>query len=1069
MSKRKILYLSLAAVFVFLVFGSFGGGCYAANGASALHFPAKLSRGIAKQIEKTGQADFLLVLDDSDARTAAAAMRKQLNVRRDTPTIVAEKARLFAQKKDMVLRRISRADYTVLRDYDNFPVVYLRADKRAVESLARMGEVVSVSENRAVRPVYTDSQTLIGIPAAWTYGTGQTGTGTSVAVLDTGIDYTTSGFTACANPGADPGCIGYESCFATGGCTTDLSHGTNVSGVVFQVAPDAEVLSLDVFRTNGYAYYNDIISALNWVLNPTPAPLTPYNIVAVNLSLGGSAGYTSPCPDDGLASAISNLRAAGIATFVASGNLALTDALTAPACSPDAISVGAVYANNYGSLAWSVCTDSSTAADQVACFSDSASFLSLLAPGSIITAGGYTFSGTSQATPHAAGAAAVLQSENLSTPLTVDQVSARLEATGSPVTDSRNGIVFPRLDLDAAVSVTNPIILPRPSDYSFMAAQGGLNPAPQTMSVLNGGIGTMNWTFSPDPLQPWVTGSPASGTDAGTVTLSVDTSGLSTPGTYIADPQISAAGALNTPVTVPVTLQLVDPAYTEDFESATLTHKFPWVTGGSGSWAPVSGTGHTGSYAAQSPAMLDSQTSYMQVTLNVTSPGYVYFWLKTSTEPMWDNLTFLIDGTNQGLWSGWSGNTDWTFAQSQIEVTPGLHTFTWQYSKDPSVSQGSDAVWVDDIFFPPSDLQSPQVSISPASQDFGSVVVGQSSTAQTFTISNTGAADLVIDTVSLTGANPSDFTELADTCSGQTLTPSNSCTVDVEFKPGSGGSRSASLAVYSNIPSVFTAPLTGTAIASYALIVNKSGSGTGTVTSVPAGISCGAACQAAYTQGTSITLTATPDANSTFAGWSGGGCSGTGTCNVTMPAIATTVTATFNLIPPVADFTASPTSGPAPLTVNFTDLSTYNPTSWLWSFGDGNTSPLQNPSHVYNYPGTYSVYLSASNAGGTDMKSAANYITVSCPVLPARILFPAPPPVYFSSLQSAYNSATSTATIQLQAVTLTESPDLNYDMDLTIQGGYDPCYTVNYGTYTTINGSLTIGQGTITIENVVIR
>lgn len=81
------------------------------------------------------------------------------------------------------------------------------------------------------------------------------------------------------------------------------------------------------------------------------------------------------------------------------------------------------------------------------------------------------------------------------------------------------------------------------------------------------------------------------------------------------------------------------------------------------------------------------------------------------------------------------------------------------------------------------------------------------------------------------------------------------------------------------------------------LTITKSGTGTGTVTSSPAGINCGAACSSSYNSGTSVTLTATPDAGSTFAGWSGGGCIGTGTCTVTMSA-ATTVTANFNVTTP---------------------------------------------------------------------------------------------------------------------------------------------------------------------------
>jgi uncharacterized repeat protein (TIGR01451 family) len=81
----------------------------------------------------------------------------------------------------------------------------------------------------------------------------------------------------------------------------------------------------------------------------------------------------------------------------------------------------------------------------------------------------------------------------------------------------------------------------------------------------------------------------------------------------------------------------------------------------------------------------------------------------------------------------------------------------------------------------------------------------------------------------------------------------------------------------------------------HALTVAKAGAGSGTVTSSPPGIDCGADCSESYPEGTMVTLTATPGANSTFAGWSGGGCTGTGTCVVTMDA-AKSVTATFNLV-----------------------------------------------------------------------------------------------------------------------------------------------------------------------------
>jgi Divergent InlB B-repeat domain len=87
---------------------------------------------------------------------------------------------------------------------------------------------------------------------------------------------------------------------------------------------------------------------------------------------------------------------------------------------------------------------------------------------------------------------------------------------------------------------------------------------------------------------------------------------------------------------------------------------------------------------------------------------------------------------------------------------------------------------------------------------------------------------------------------------------------------------------------------------SYRLKVEKSGSGSGTVTSSPAGIDCGSHnCSAEYEQGTRITLTATAASGSTFAGWSAGGCSGTGTCTVTLNS-NTTVVAHFDVNAPPA-------------------------------------------------------------------------------------------------------------------------------------------------------------------------
>ncbi|MBA7693785.1 hypothetical protein ES703_102374 [subsurface metagenome] len=89
---------------------------------------------------------------------------------------------------------------------------------------------------------------------------------------------------------------------------------------------------------------------------------------------------------------------------------------------------------------------------------------------------------------------------------------------------------------------------------------------------------------------------------------------------------------------------------------------------------------------------------------------------------------------------------------------------------------------------------------------------------------------------------------------------------------------------------------------------------------------------------------------------------------------------------PLADFSAVPTTGLAPLTVQFTDLSACSITSWLWQFGDGESSTAQNPIHIYRYPGTYTVSLTISGPGGTDREVKVDYIEVFTVMAPARLI-----------------------------------------------------------------------------------
>jgi len=135
---------------------------------------------------------------------------------------------------------------------------------------------------------------------------------------------------------------------------------------------------------------------------------------------------------------IDDLRAVGIATVIAAGNSGFTNALGTPACISTAISVGA--------------TDKT---DGIATFSNSASFLSLLAPGvsinSSIPGNAYGVkSGTSMATPHVAGVFAILKQAWPTA--SVDEILSALQTTGMNLTDPRNTITIPRIDVEATLN-----------------------------------------------------------------------------------------------------------------------------------------------------------------------------------------------------------------------------------------------------------------------------------------------------------------------------------------------------------------------------------------------------------------------------------------------------------------------------------------------------------------------------------------------------------------------------------------------------------------------------------------
>jgi gliding motility-associated-like protein len=164
---------------------------------------------------------------------------------------------------------------------------------------------------------------------------------------------------------------------------------------------------------------------------------------------------------------------------------------------------------------------------------------------------------------------------------------------------------------------------------------------------------------------------------------------------------------------------------------------------------------------------------------------------------------------------------------------------------------------------------------------------------------------------------------------------------------------------------------------------------------------------------------------------------------------------------PVADFTANVTAGCGPLGVTFKDQSANTPTSWQWSFGNGQTSPLQNPTIYYTAAGTYDVELIVKNAQGVDAVIKKGYITVypfPTPAMGANLtLACAPASIQFIDYSTPIGGIVSWAwnfgdggTSNLQAPTHTFTQPGYYNIGLTITNSTGCSNSVTYARYVRI-------------------
>lgn len=383
------------------------------------------------------------------------------------------------QAQRELIGEVKSGEVRVIHEYDYIPFMALEVNRAGFEALQKNPNVIGIEEDVLMKPMLQESVPLINADDVWLEGV--TGAGQVVAILDTGVDKNHPALVgkvvseACysttdADYGSESLCPGgasasiatnsalpYETICPAGEC----DHGTHVAGIVAGdgiynaipikgVAPDAQIIAIQVFskiedslfcgssQPCVGSYSSDQLMGLQRVYDLRSS----YSIAAVNLSLGGKV-YTNQSTCDlensSYKAKVDLLKSGGIATIAASGNNGYINAISSPACISSVISVGAT-----------------TEGDQVDSYSNSASFLDLLAPGSSITSAvpgtGYaTWNGTSMATPHVAGAWALMKSFNPD--LSVDYLLNVFEATGKPILDFRNSITKPRIDVFASYNL----------------------------------------------------------------------------------------------------------------------------------------------------------------------------------------------------------------------------------------------------------------------------------------------------------------------------------------------------------------------------------------------------------------------------------------------------------------------------------------------------------------------------------------------------------------------------------------------------------------------------------------